>query len=108
MIPHKSVFTHLSALLAPEKCYLAVHTGIEFQNGSLFCIERATGKTLWESPLWAGNCGTSYSGAPGFHCVGLLESQGRIFAFGIAGGAAYVEAFNTIDGKNIFRFATDR
>jgi hypothetical protein len=108
LVPPESEFNHIGALLSPERCYLAVHTGIVLQKGSLYCIERDTGKTRWESELWAGCIGSAYSSVAGFHCVDVVDSSGRIFVFGMAGGAAYVEAFNPDDGKNLFRFATDR
>jgi hypothetical protein len=108
MVPPKSEFNHLSAFLSNKKCYLAVYTGIQSQNGTIFSIDRTTGKTLWESPFWGSRNATAYSGVEGFQCVAVTECRGHIFAFGIASGAAYVEAFNADDGKNLFRFATSR
>jgi len=110
LMPKKRPLTtdDLSAYLAPSRCYLAVRSGIGVEEGSFICIERPSGKKLWEMPFWNDVDGVAMSGAPGFYCVAIQESCGRVFAFGMSGGSAFIEGYRADDGSNVVRFATNR
>jgi hypothetical protein len=106
MTPPGSV-DHLSALFEPDRCFVLAYDGF-FGNGTLFCLERPGGKTVWMKELWLGSSGGARSGVSQFHAASIIKQKERISVVGITGFAAYVEACDSKDGRIIFRFSTSR
>lgn len=93
-------FDTVSALMTPERCFVAVHGCIGYPY-KLACVERASGKLRWISEVWA----SWWYSATGlhFHSVEVTEQGGRVVVFGVASGTFHVEAFRMEDGINVLR-----
>jgi hypothetical protein len=59
---------------------------------------------VWETRVWANFWGI----ASGTHAmyVAVTELGVRVVVFGAAATGFHVEAFNSVDGANVFRFAS--
>lgn len=97
------LWSQVNGLMTPRRCYVAVHT-VYGDPYKLTCIDRASDKVLWKSPVWAVYYIGSSTGVPGYSWVGLTEHDGRVIVFGVAGYGIYVEAFRADNGANLFRF----
>ena len=98
------VYCELSALITPEKSYVAVHGNVGYPC-HLACLDRASGAVRWKTTV----CGTiwgAFSGAPPKAYLSIIEHDDRVLVFGAGWFAVHVEAFQANDGVNLFRFAT--
>jgi hypothetical protein len=71
----------------------------------LFAVDRATGRVLWSSKVWAISDWRGYSGQES-HDVFLRSAGETVAVFGISGPAVYVDGFDQKTGENRFRFST--
>jgi hypothetical protein len=103
----------LAASFSTDRWFLAIHS-IVCGPYRLVCLQRKTGRVLWTQDVWAGGCpypmlsgmdSYDYLGWQ-FHWVGIVHKAQELFVFGIGAGAAYVEGFETSDGRTLFRFST--
>jgi hypothetical protein len=96
------VFSNVSALFTPVRCYVAVHNdcGYPFQ---LICIDRSSAKVVWKTDVW----GTWWGGVsgPSEMWVDVREQKDRVLVFGASAGI-HIEGFRKEDGKNLFRFSS--
>jgi hypothetical protein len=97
------VWSNVSALLTPKRCYVAVH-GDEGYGYWLTCIDRTSDKVLWKARVWASWWGGTTG--VGHMWVTVTEQKGRVVVFGAESIGMHVEAFRAEDGQNVFRFAT--
>ena len=107
MFRPKSRIDTLSVLLEDNRCYLLAYEGFA-REGTLYCLERPSGRTIWMRELWLGNDGGGFMGQPGFHGVSIVRQDKRICVIGMGGGVAYIEACDSKDGRILFRFSTNR
>jgi hypothetical protein len=77
-------------------------------NAELRLVEVSTGRVLahlrWKTAVWAS--GVSAHTGTDLHWVTIVLTKRSVLLFGIGSQYAYVEAFNTEDGKNVIRFNT--
>jgi hypothetical protein len=97
--------SEISALVTSRRCLVAVHSHVGF-GFPVTCVDRATGKVLWQAKTEAVWWIPFYSGSGFFNRVTITEQDSRVVVFGVANSGAYVEAFRADDGKRLFRFAT--
>jgi hypothetical protein len=71
----------------------------------LACIDRKTGKVVWNSDVFAHFWG-AVSGARTEMSVAVTEQGGRVVLFGLSWAGFHVEAFKPGDGTSLFRFST--
>lgn len=73
---------------------------------SLYCLNCKKGTKAWEAEVWCE--APMLGGATGLHVseVALVVVKGTIYVFGMCTHSAYVEAFSTETGANLFRFST--
>jgi hypothetical protein len=68
------------------------------------CVNVQTRKRLWKGDVWAGGM-THYTG-DGYHLVEAVCKDGALYVFGVGDNILYVEGFESLSGKNLFRFST--
>lgn len=93
----------LSVFLDGKQCYLAFHRDT-CSSYNLFRLDTGTGKVLWSTRVRT--CGNSviFSGQGFFHLVTMRIVGDELMVFGMGNSLAYIEAFNTRDGKVVFRW----
>jgi hypothetical protein len=94
----------ISACVDDDNWYLTFHSSVPTSH-NLFCIEKKSGKILWNSPV-EGRGGGGYEGGGWFHHVQIVAKGNRVLVFGGSVGFLYVQGFNKHDGKSLFRFWT--
>lgn len=72
----------------------------------LLCVNRSSGKTVWEAEVLAGPSPPIGGGSLGLHPTDIEVSDGVVYVFGLYPWSAYIDAFSLADGKNVFRFST--
>jgi hypothetical protein len=94
----------LSGSLSKERCILAFHNdiGCSFQ---LVCLDRTSGKKLWESTVWDSRQAGGGTGIPQEY-VSVLDNGQSVFVFGSSDRCFFIEAFDSKTGRNQFRFAS--
>jgi hypothetical protein len=97
----------LSAAADDSRYYLIFHQGISPGPCRLHCLERTSGKLLWEAPVWAGGGGWGGGGGSGgWHFITITPKEDRLLVFGAGIECIYLEEFRCRDGRNVFRFST--
>jgi hypothetical protein len=93
----------ISALITPDRCYVAVHSESSFRY-KLYYLVRGAPKIVWEAEVWGTRWGTS---STDHHLrVKVAQQDNRVVVFGAAGDGFHVEAFRADDGSSLFRFAS--
>ncbi len=103
-VPESPLYMHASASFTADACYLANHSfcGMGY---TLFRLDSASGRVLWEASVWADGVIDGYDGVH-FHRVSVVVEARRVMVFGASSAGIYVEAFNTKDGDVLFRFSS--
>jgi hypothetical protein len=94
----------LSACLARDRAYVAIHDQMPFSY-PLICLDRQSGKVLWESKVWVVGARSSYEGL-WRHSVTISVTGERILVHGASCDCAYIEGFDAEKGTALFRFGT--
>jgi hypothetical protein len=94
----------VSSTVNDGKLYLAPHQDFCMPY-KLFCLDVATGKLQWESPVWAAGGLVNYEGTGG-HSVRVTIAGDAVVLFGVGADAAYIESFRASDGAVLFRFSS--
>jgi hypothetical protein len=92
----------LSGLLRNDWAVIAAfsqHGGFGYK---LAAFDRKRGKTAWSADVWAG--GRTILGGEAFHRIELVEEDGSLFVFGAESHGMYLEAFDAVNGKCLYRF----
>jgi hypothetical protein len=93
----------LSGSLSKERCFLAFHNDVA-GSFPLICLDRRTGKKLWESTVWdGGNVGGS---GIWYEYVAVVDNGKSVFVIGSGNLCFFIEAFDCKTGRNEFRFAS--
>lgn len=96
-------YRHVSALFTPECCYIAVHDD-RGHPYTLACVDRSSAEIVWRAEVWGSWWG--HSTGVGRAWVTVTEQNDRVVVFGAASTGIHVEAFQSSDGKNVFRFSS--
>jgi hypothetical protein len=93
----------VSALVRPDRCYLAVHEDVGYPY-ELLCLDRKAGKVVWKSDVFSHFWGTAF----GRHAmyVAVTQHRGQLVLYGASWAGFHVEAFRAADGANLFRYST--
>jgi len=101
----------VTALLSADDCYLAFHD-VVCGRYKLVSLDPRTKQVRWKVDVEADVTGNvrgldtyDYTGWF-YHWVTLVEKNDVLFVFGVSWECAYIEAFNTKDETNLFRFST--
>ena len=99
-------------MLSGDDCYLVVH-GVNCSRYKLVCLDPRTRQVRWKVAVEP-EVGFSVRGLDSYdftgwfyHWVALVEKDAVLFVFGVSWECAYIEAFRTQDGTNLFRFSTN-
>jgi hypothetical protein len=93
----------VGALITPTRAYVAVYDPFG-SSYHLACVDRPTVKIAWVTKVRASFL---FGGLSGLHSqrIEICEQRDRVVVYGVASTGFYVEAFEPVDGKNIFRFS---
>lgn len=84
--------------------YLAacsVHSSMPFQ---IAAFEGKGGKPVWVADVWAARGG--FASGPPHHRVEVVAEDKAVYVFGSESHGMYIEAFEAVTGKPMFRFCT--
>lgn len=103
----KSTFDDLSSdsfavLFSAKRAIVAAYStagGFEYQLAS---FESRGGKLAWKTEVWA--AGRTVLAGEGAHRMALAEKNGVVFVFGAESHGMYLEAFDSLTGKCLYRF----
>ena len=94
-----------ASLASADRLILALHANFadEYPLYSLSCKD---GSKDWEAEVWCQPL--LFGGGSGIHThrVSLVVKNGKVYVFGACVHSAYIEAFSTQSGANLFRFST--
>jgi hypothetical protein len=93
----------IAACMDSSRCFLGLH-GISGFPFVLICIDRATGKLVWRTSVWA--TGRTMLFGIDFHRVSLRVNKKHIIVYGRESGGMYIEKFDIQTGDNVLRFST--
>lgn len=96
----------LCAVVEGNRVYIAFHGQLP-GSYPLICLDRQSGKVLWESKVWVLGARMSYEGL-WQHCVSISVTGDRVLVYGASCDCAYIEGFNAEKGTALFRFGTPR
>jgi hypothetical protein len=94
----------LSICFVRDRAYVALHSQVPFSY-PLICLDRQSGKVLWESTVWVLGARSSYEGL-WRHSVTISAAGERILVHGASCDCAYIEGFEPEKGTAMFRFGT--
>jgi hypothetical protein len=92
------------ALLAKDRLFVAVYISAPAPF-HLYALDSSSGDVIWSTKVWAEGGFVDYTGV-GSHEVEMQVQGNCVVVFGVAGGAMYIETFDTSTGKNMWRFGT--
>jgi hypothetical protein len=95
------LWDNVIGLFTKSQFFITHHDGHGSRH-TLTSIDRRSGKILWQSEVWGSWWNDSEGLSRGW--VALTEQGNRIVVFGLS-GRFNVEAFDSKDGKNLFRFS---
>jgi len=100
---HDELYGSYSGCFTPEHCFVAAHESVGYLH-DVACIDRATGKVVWNSEA----CGCWWGGSTGQHTSGVSVTvqDDRVVVFGEASIGFYAHVFRADDGATVFRFSS--
>ena len=94
----------LSPALTKDKCFLALHSLCGWSY-PLVCLDRRTGNELWRADVWAVGNDTGCQGGLTEDVSLLRSGHNVLIVIGAGTHCFYIEGFDVITGKCLFRFA---
>jgi len=98
------------ARIETSRSFLAICEENFGSKFDLYCIDSQSGQILWQSKVWALGADNLWAGSGSWsHAAQLTlsEDKNQIIVWGAGRGGSYVEAFDTSNGKNAFRFCSE-
>ena len=93
--------------VASAHSYLATFDDVGW-GYELNCLDTATGRTVWKSPVWAEGV-DNLGGISGVwsHGAQIEVQDDRVIVWGAGTGGTYLEAFDALTGECQLRFCTE-
>lgn len=95
----------LNVLIGTKRCYVALHSNY-CSSFTIFCLDRKSNQILWSAEVWAAGEQIQFQGPGDGHWVEMSLKDDTLYLFGSGGYCTYLEAFDSADGENLFRFNT--
>jgi hypothetical protein len=95
--------TRICASMNQDRCFFAFPS-IFSASFSLVCLDRQSGKKLWQTTVWdGGNIGGT---GIWYEYVAVVDNGKSVFVFGSGTLCFFIEALDCKTGRNEFRFAS--